>query len=158
MRSWISLCENFEAHPFDEFFHASREPLKIGTVLEYRGGSGMDLEVEEILERFRPAHCRSRKCVYLVNDLSALDTVVAYYNHLYIVEPESDLERYDAVWLNRIWSGLAAQDNGEEFSDEEQRRIALGYWSGAPCPRIIGEDVAWEFLCDAATIVEEIEE
>lgn len=156
MREWIRLCEFYSPHPFEEFYHASRQPLALGTTLEYRGDSGMDQEVEEILERFRPSHCRSRHAVYVVNDIRALDTVVAHYAHLYMVDPQGPLSRYDAVWLNRIWSGLAMQDNGTEFTEEEQRKYALGYWSGQACPRENGEEIAWEFLCDAAIVVEEI--
>jgi len=157
MRHWINLTENYTPSPFDEFFHASSTPLEIGTTLEYRGGSGMDMQIEEILERYRPADCRNRKCVYVVTDIRALDTVVAHYEHLYVVDPQSELERYDAVWLNRIWSGLAMQDNGTEFTPDEEAKWANGYWSGQPCPREHGEQVAWEFLCDSAIVVEEIE-
>ena len=119
----------------------------------------MDMEVEEILERYRPSHCRSRKSVYVVNDIRALDTVLAQYDFLYVVEPEGELERYDAVWLNRIWQAMAAEDNGDaEFTDEMKRTLALNYWSGKPCPLQVGEELAWEFLCQSAIIVEEIEE
>lgn len=159
MRHWIDLCENYTPRDHEEFFHASLNHLPVGTVLEYRGTSGMDMEVEEILERYRPSHCRSRKSVYVVNDIRALDTVLAQYDFLYVVEPEGELERYDAVWLNRIWQAMAAEDNGDaEFTDEMKRTLALNYWSGKPCPLQVGEELAWEFLCQSAIIVEEIEE
>lgn len=59
--------------------------------------------------------------------------------------------------MNRIWSGLARIDNGQAFPEEEQAMLAKGYWSGTACERMSGEETAWEFLCDAAELIDEIE-
>lgn len=154
MRNWINLVENYDN--VEEFYHGSKNHLEIGTVLEARG-DGCGEEIEELLEQYRPARSFNRKsCVYMVGDMRTLDTVLPDYTYVYVVEPNSDVQRYDAIWLDRLFSGFSGIDNGFAFPEEDQRRIVEGYWSGQPCPRMPGEQVSWEYLCHSATVVEEI--
>lgn len=141
----------------EEFFHASTTPLEIGTVLQGRGG-GCGEEVEELLDSTRPRHAFPRhESVFKVNDIGTLDAVVSSYEHVYAVNPRGAIQRYDAIWLDRLLSGFSGTDNNIEFPEADQSRFAQGYWSGEPCPLLAGERTSWEYLCASATVEEKIE-
>lgn len=155
MREWIILAESLDVDV--TFYHAARSRLPDGTVLKGYGSYTAGIQEEEILEKYRPETAFPRRSsVFMVSDFEALETAgVDGRDHVYIVEPQGEVQRYDLRWIELIGSACGMEDNGvAEFTADKQAEYANGYWSGKPAPLMHGEKTAWEYLCKAATVVE----
>lgn len=143
------------------FYHASTRPLEVGTRIVPRGENLLDDDVEAVLEQHRPADRLARdRAVYMVTDLTGLDSLALVHDHLYLVEPEGVPERHDHAFVNEIWRVFArAEDRGDELTEQERARcarLAQAYWSGQVSRFGPVEPPLIEHLASAAVVVREI--
>ena len=132
------------------FFHGSRRPLKLGTVLRPKGMPDFEEEeqvTEDILERYRPDdHLPRQASVYLVANPEDIDGAGGSSNHVYVVEPSGTVERSDVGWWGHIYLNVMAYEDGD-VSEDEMRQYAENYWNG------VADKGRWEYRCPAAKVI-----
>jgi len=125
------------------FYHASKQPLQVGTILKPTGKQ--HTQADEDLEWYRPKGSLSRlKSVFLFDDLEAADVVGVWdTDHIYTVVPLGPIEEHHASWVN-----ILIHEVQSGASPEEIQSIAEHYWDGDEFG-----DAGWEYLTPSAKVV-----
>jgi hypothetical protein len=159
MREIISIVESSR---IEHFLHGSANELEPGLVLTPRGSgmAGVDGDIEDLLEKNRPAqHPRRDAVIYMAADMRTLENVARDADYIYLVKPLTSPLRLDGSWVNRIWS-LFAQNEDDLDNPEivaEATRYAQGYWSGKPCPAYQpAHEAIWEYMALSAEVISEV--
>lgn len=159
MRQLIDLITEAQG----TYYHGSKEPLAIGTVLTaqdegyVRGHSEWtDIEnqahhrCEQIIEQFRPANAPSRfDAVFLVTDPQDIDYAGGYDDHVYIVEPQGEPWKANLNWYSELY--ILCEHT--TIDPKVAREHADNYWAAVPKG---GSDL-YEYLVTSATIVSQID-
>lgn len=155
MREFMFLVESHG----QLFLHGSPIQLPPGTILEPRGDGLLDGDIEEFLEKHRPADKPAREqSVYMVKDAKQLDNLALRTEHVYQVEPQGPVAAFDHAWVVALWRVFAEADSAGGFTRGLQKvagRYADGYWSGAPSNFGRTDPPQWEYLTASARIIKE---
>ena len=157
MRRLITLVE-IEVRK-QRLLHVSDAELPIGTILRPSGVNLLDGDIEEIMERYRPANRPARSAsVFMALDERTLEDVTALSDpKLYRVWPAQPLIRLDHMWSHLLYRLMANnEDDPVADFDKQAAYFARGYWSGRPAPGERYDRAAWEYLAPSAKVLEQL--
>jgi hypothetical protein len=104
--------------------------------------------LEQVFEKMRPPDKLSRyQSVFLVDDPTDCESAGGYEDHVYLVQPEGQVEKSDLAWYSEC----------EVYLDEpieRQQECAKNYWVGVPFTNPANS--MFEYRCRAAIILKEI--
>ncbi len=135
------------------YYHGSQSEFPVGFVLTPQPDGYAMLpdegiaEVEAILEQYRPTGKIARRdAVYMVRDPDEIDSAGGYIDFVYTVIPIGDVEVSDMGWYSELSVYYF------DMPEDEQQRLAEGYWSGRSFPRDRGS--LFEYRARSAEIVD----
>jgi len=138
--------------PLIKLYHGSRKKFPPGFKLVPQVGKGYaswheNIQLERFMEEWRPKGKISRfDSVFLVDDPEMCEYAGGYDDHIYLVEPQGQVDRSDLSWYSQVDLFEPGSVSGIE--------CAKNYWNGVPF-----EDpyhALWEYRCRSAIVLEEI--
>jgi hypothetical protein len=141
------------------FFHGSSVEHKVGSTLiarsrptEFSDRFSRDgVNVEEFVDNLRPDGFVSRlHCVFVVDDINALNLVGASEDYVYEVEPIGKITVANLGWFIKVVDQAFLAKIKNRPSVEEN---AKNYWLNAPNAPF--DDVT-EYLCESIKIIKQI--
>ena len=134
-----------------KYYHGSFNDLHVGQILIPTKDYINNWENTDFyywLEKYRPkeflAHHES---VFMCDNIDDLDNAGAYTDFIFLVKPNSRIEKHDMFWSTAI--SLALCDQKEE---NHIKALASNYWHG-----ISSDEPVWEYLTTSAEIISVIE-
>jgi hypothetical protein len=142
-----------------KYYHGSFEDLSIGLILKSSKDEGFTSEYEEaglieaIFERFKPSEMISRTtAVYICSTPEMIDNVGGYTDNIFEVKPSSQVEKSDLSWYTLVASRLCDNFDSNSKVPKDVTKMVENYWNG------VEREGAWEFRCNSAKIVRNIDE
>lgn len=120
----------------------SRHELTIGSIIEEPHACDLGAAREEALERRRPASALPRDA-----SLSLLPTPSQSCDHVYLVQPIGQVDRYHRSWLTKLVEV-------DPHKEGEADHYATGFWSGRPIPE--DRDASWEYRTMKAKVLKRV--